>query len=161
MPESVIASLPRVLVRRVQPLGVSAFTHWEHGRWQIALNGLESLVRQRYTLAHEAKHLIDHQIARVAYRRTTETELAWIERVCDYFAACLLMPKPWVKKLYCNEGVQDQVTLARRFAVSQAAMRVRLAQLGLTDPTPRCLYRRSAPLVLNSLPAHHHQEVAA
>jgi len=48
------------------------------------------------------------------------------------------MPRSWIKSLYCNHGVQDLALLSRRFGVSQAAIRVRLLQLGLTEPAPRC-----------------------
>ncbi|MEO6318843.1 MAG: ImmA/IrrE family metallo-endopeptidase, partial [Acidimicrobiales bacterium] len=75
------------------------------------------------------------------------------ERLCDYFAACLLMPRSWVKQAY-GSGVQDVVALAERFEVSPQAMQVRLLQLGLVDRYRRCrgidngisdIYLRSAP----------------
>lgn len=58
------------------------------------------------------------------------------ERLCDYFAGCLLMPKMHVKRLH-GQGL-DVSQLARAFGVSLPAMRVRLTQLGLMEPTPRC-----------------------
>jgi hypothetical protein len=58
------------------------------------------------------------------------------------------MPKAWVKALYCHEGIQQLSILARRFGVSQAAMRVRLMNLGLIEPTPRHYWRMSDPLLL-------------
>jgi Zn-dependent peptidase ImmA (M78 family) len=67
----------------------------------------------------------------------TERE-TMVERICDYFAGCLLMPRPWVKRLY-GDGLQQLDQLAASFGVSQAAMAVRLSQIGLTEPTPRCL----------------------
>ena len=56
--------------------------------------------------------------------------------MCDYFAACLLMPRPWVKRLWA-QGTQDATVLAATFAVSPAAMNVRLQQLGLAEPRGR------------------------
>lgn len=138
VPEGVITELPRLLVERQSPLPVSGYTGWTRGRWQIVLNGSEPIVRQRFSLFHETKHMIDHPFISEAYARVDEEQAAWAERLCDYFAACALMPRAWVKSLYCNHGVQDLRTLARRFGVSQAAMRVRLLQLGLIDPAPRC-----------------------
>ncbi len=61
----------------------------------------------------------------------------WIEQVCDYFAGCLLMPRGWLKRAY-GGGTQDVAALAARFEVSQAAMQVRLNQIGLTPSLPRC-----------------------
>lgn len=99
----------------------------------------DSAARQRFSLAHELKHVIDHRFAKLIYSQFPETERAdMIERLCDYFAGCLLMPRPWVKRIYCS-GLQHLPDLAEAFGVSQAAMSVRLSQIGLTDPTPRCL----------------------
>src|SRR5829696_9806230 len=60
-PASLIAELPRVLVRTDVDLPVSGCTSWQAGRWLIVLNGSEPLVRQRFSLAHEYKHTIDHR----------------------------------------------------------------------------------------------------
>jgi Zn-dependent peptidase ImmA (M78 family) len=56
--------------------------------------------------------------------------------MCDVFAACLLMPRPWVKRLWA-QGVQDLAVLAAVFNVSPAAMDRRLQELGLTEPRGR------------------------
>ena len=146
VPEGVITDLPRLTVERMSPLPMSGYTGWTRGRWRIVLNGSEPIVRQRFSLFHEDKNLIDHPFITQAYGRVTdEDQAAHRERICDYFAASVLMPRAWVKSLYCNRGVQDLRTLARHFGVSQTAMRVRLLQLGLSDPAPRCRpYNRHA-----------------
>lgn len=138
VPEGVITELPRVRVERRSPLPMSGYTGWHKGRWLILLNSAEPIVRQRFSLFHEAKHLIDHPFIADAYARVDEDQAAWAEQLCNYFAACVLMPRAWVKSLYCNRRVQDLATLARRFGVSQAAMRLRLLQLGLMEADPRC-----------------------
>lgn len=61
----------------------------------------------------------------------------WIEQVCHYFAGCLLMPRPWVKRAY-GARIQRPGDLAAHFDVSPSAMQVRLNQIGLVEPTPRC-----------------------
>lgn len=58
------------------------------------------------------------------------------EDTCDYFAACLLMPRPWVKYAWTTI-TQDQTKLAAYFRVSPAAMARRLADLKLSEPHPR------------------------
>ena len=63
----------------------------------------------------------------------------WIELVCHHFAACLLMPRPLIKRHFC-EGVQRTADLAVLFDVSQEAMQRRLQDLGLVDPVARCGY---------------------
>jgi Zn-dependent peptidase ImmA (M78 family) len=56
------------------------------------------------------------------------------ERLCNYFAACLLMPRPWLKHDWCS-GIQRLRALTRRYYVSEEAMTTRLSELGLTPMT--------------------------
>lgn len=141
IPETVVAEFPRVHVQRLSPIPVSASAQWAKGRWHIVLNGAEPLVRQRFSLAHEFKHVLDAPFIDFIYpeaRGVNQHDRA--EQVADFFAACLLMPRMWVKRAW-GTGTQQLPTLARRFGVSQAAMRVRLLQTGLVEPPPRCYGR--------------------
>lgn len=139
VPDRVIAELPRIKVNHMSPFPTSGATQWAQGQWLVVLNGSEPATRQRFSLAHELKHIIDHRFVRLIYRAFPEGEsYAMIEHICDYFAGCLLMPRPWVKRVYCG-GLQTLPALAQAFGVSQAAMKVRLSQIGLTPPGPRCL----------------------
>lgn len=145
VPESVIATLPRVQVERAGWMQDSGCVGWSKGRWLIVLNRDESPVRQRFSLMHEAKHLLDAPFGDVLYP-------AWggmsakdrSEQVADHFAACVLMPKQWVRSAFFNEGVTDIRRLAACFDVSQPAMRVRLASLGVLHGTFRCAVARAA-----------------
>jgi hypothetical protein len=138
VPERIIEELPRVQVERITPFPASGASHWASQRWLVVLNASEPSVRQRFTLCHETKHVLDHRFAKLIYSSLPEAERRdQIEQICDYFAGCLLMPRPWVKWVY-GSGVQRLPDLARHFDVSQAAMQVRLSQIGLTEPTPRC-----------------------
>jgi predicted transcriptional regulator len=138
VPESAISELPRVQVERMSPFPVSGATHWAAGRWLVVLNGAEPHVRQRFSLAHELKHILDHRFVDVIYQQTPGRDRqATIEQVCDYFAGALLVPRPWLKRAW-GSGLQHLPDLAAHFDVSQAAMQVRLSQVGLVDPTRRC-----------------------
>ncbi len=138
VPERTITDLPKVHVQRFSPLPVSGATQWSHGRWLVILNGAEPLTRQRFSLAHEFKHILDHRFIDVLYSRIPEADRAdFIENVCDYFAGCLLMPRMWMKRAWA-EGVQRPADLATRFGVSQAAASVRLSQIGLGVRPARC-----------------------
>jgi len=138
VPERVICELPRLQVERIRPCPVSGATHWSSGRWLVVLNGNEPRVRQRFSLAHELKHIIDHRFADLIFASfPVRDRHQMIEQLCDYFAGCLLMPRPWLKSTYA-QGLQHLPSLADRFDVSQAAMQVRLNQIGMTDPLPRC-----------------------
>ncbi len=135
-PASLIAELPRVLVRIDPDLPVSGCTSWQAGRWLIVLNGSEPLVRQRFSLAHEYKHTIDHRYRDDLYvDRPGLSAYAQAELAADYFAASLLMPRRWVHRAWAD-GSRRVSELARLFAVSAPAMARRLEHLGLgTAPT--------------------------
>jgi hypothetical protein len=45
-----------------------------------------------------------------------------------------MMPRPWLKRCFYDEGFRDPGVLARRFKVSAPAMRYRFDQLGLREP---------------------------
>lgn len=139
-----IAELPRIEVRVVrsrQLAGLSGLSEWSRNasRWLVAINGDDSQTRRRFSLAHEFKHIVDNQAIHVMYQGSGYPEQSTkerVERMCDYFAACLLMPRPWVKRLWTQVS-QDADRLAATFNVSPAAMNLRLQQLGLVEPRSR------------------------
>lgn len=138
--EELIIGLPRIDVQYRAGLPGSGMTTWERGAWRIGINADEPRNRQRFTLAHELKHVLDasHEAAIYGRLPAGPARQRHIEAVCDHFAACLLMPRPWVKRAW-GSGLQDLADLARHFEVSQAAMLIRLQALGLVEPTPRCV----------------------
>lgn len=136
LPEEAISELPRVIVRREFGLPVSGVTVWEHGRWVISLNASEPLGRVRFSLAHEFCHVLHHPSRRWFYEGANGPERA--ERLADYFAGCLLMPKRHVKRLV-GEGCNSK-QLAHAFGASAGAMNVRLIQLGLSEQATRCTW---------------------
>lgn len=133
-----IASLPRLDVRTRAGLPVSGFSEWSRSRWVIAINEDDHSTRQRFTLAHELKHVFDNPYIEVLYPGIDgKPSGKRAEAVCDYFAACLLMPRPAVKALW-GQRHQRVDDLATNFGVSRAAMGLRLHQLGLTSTRRRC-----------------------
>jgi len=138
VPESAIADLDRIEVRKVKSLPASGATEWVGNRWLIVLNASEAAVRQRFSLAHEFKHVVDNPFVRLLYPPQQGVSARQRrELAADYFAASLLMPKPWVKQAW-GRGVQDVAELAGLFDVSAVAMNYRLTQIGLVRPAPRC-----------------------
>jgi IrrE N-terminal-like domain len=139
VPEGAIAGLPRIqVVRSTKAIPISGSAQWAKGIWHVILNGTEAPARQRFSLAHEFKHILDNPFVHVLYPPTLGlSPHDRAEQTCDYFAACLLMPKVWVRRAWATDRVQDVARLARRFGVSQTAMRVRLVQLGLVEAAPR------------------------
>lgn len=139
VPTELLAALPFLEVRAPRGLNCAGAVRWIKPRWTILVNGSEPATRQRFSLAHELKHVIDHRQRDVIYGPETNGLAAWqIERlICDYFSACLLMPRPWVKRAWVG-GLQSVSALAELFDVSQEAMAIRLSQLGLVDSLSRC-----------------------
>src|SRR3954453_20444516 len=148
-PAALITELPRVLVHTDVALPVSGCTSWHNGRWLIVLNGAEPYAPQRFSLAHEFKHAIDHRYRDVLYvDRPGLSAAAQAEQAADYFAASLLMPRRWVKQAW-GAGIQHLhgiSGLCHRFGVSPPAMALRLQHLGLgTAATDRDLPGRQSP----------------
>ncbi|MGH3938714.1 MAG: ImmA/IrrE family metallo-endopeptidase [Pseudonocardiaceae bacterium] len=152
-----IFDLPRTEVRlepRYVMNGLSGSTTFSKGRYVIVINKNDAHARRRFTFAHEWKHLLDYTANNVLYRHLghgdTHQQERKVERIADHFAACLLMPRMWVKNAWTG-GIQDIPALAGLFMVSEDAMRVRLTYLGLLDDDQRPVrtyFRRVASLDL-------------
>lgn len=113
------------------------------GRKVIAVNESHSLLRQRFTIAHELGHLALHkgvevhvdQIFRINLRDSRSATAEDVEEVeANAFAANLLMPAQWIRQDVAGEPLdlenEERVhTLAERYQVSTQAMIVRLASL--------------------------------
>ncbi len=136
VPEQAIECIPRIQVAwRRGGRRVSGTVRWRGGAWQIIVDRSEAWVRQRFSLAHELKHVLDHPTARLLYRDRRHLAAArQAERACDYFAACLLMPKVLVRRAFYDRGIRDPKMLSRQFQVSLAAMRIRMDELKLLEP---------------------------
>jgi Zn-dependent peptidase ImmA (M78 family) len=138
-----ITQLPRVNVvlrpRHEMP-NLAGFTQWEDGRYLIVINKNNNVGRRRFTLVHETKHVLDWTLKTTAYRRLGQGSAnkrdKQIEYIADYFAACVLMPRRWVKH-YWASGLQDPEALAGLFRVSLQAMTTRLTYLGFLEDDQR------------------------
>lgn len=141
VPEEIVSELPRIRVVREMGLPMSGSAHWDGRFWVIAVSADEHPLRQRFSLMHEFKHVIDHTTKDRLYQdRPFQTSREQAERVADYFAACVLMPKRVVKRVWF-EGPQRVDRLVESLQVSPAAVRYRLDQLGLTERPRRCEWR--------------------
>ena len=138
VPTSLLAGLPWLSVSavRLRP-GAAAAVKWSNHRWTLLINEAEPTTRQRFSIGHELKHIIDHPYAETVSGRPRSLQSPATEHLCDYFAACLLMPRNWIKRAYAS-GVQDVYDLAELFDVSAQAMQFRLLQLGIAESYHRC-----------------------
>lgn len=138
VPREVVSEVPRLQIVAVPGLPVSGSSHWSGTRWIISLNADEPRARQRFTLLHEFKHIIDHgRVAQLYGGNRRHSGAQQAELAADYFAGCVLMPKRLLKRAWCD-GQQTPSRLGRAFGVSARAAEVRLAQTGLTEDRARC-----------------------
>jgi Zn-dependent peptidase ImmA (M78 family) len=138
VPDEIVTELPRIRVVRESGLPVSGSAYWSGHYWIITVNADEHPLRQRFSVMHEFKHVLDDPFTRFMYHeRSYQKAYERAERTADYFAACLLMSKRIVKSLWF-EGPRRPAVLAERLQVSPVAIRYRLDQLGLIDRPSRC-----------------------
>jgi hypothetical protein len=135
VPQFAISSLRGIVVDRQANWPTDGMAVRAPHHWRIVLNADGSRQRQRFSLAHEFKHVLDDPwIERLHAHLSLEGRHQRAERLCNYFAACLLMPRAWIKRDWCR-GLQRPTELARRYYVSVEAMTTRLSELGLAPMT--------------------------
>ena len=127
---------------------LSGLAHIRDGVTIVGINALHAPNRQRFTLAHELAHVQLHRkmiestvhVDRGSLRRDALAAAGVdpIEIEANAFAAELLMPRAFL--LSALEGrsidLEDDkavLALAKRFRVSDAAMRYRLSSLGASE----------------------------
>jgi len=149
VPTSIVTDQPRITVEHDPDLpahAASGCSDWDRHRrtWVISLNPTEPRRRRRFTVLHEYKHILDHpspgiRPGRYAYQRPVA------EIIADYFAGCVLIPKRLLAAAY-YDGIQRPDDLAQLFDVSQEAIQVRLAQIGLGEPLLTGRHPRATPM---------------
>ncbi|OHV61389.1 ImmA/IrrE family metallo-endopeptidase [Pseudofrankia sp. BMG5.36] len=151
-----VAELPEIEVVVVPGLASSGYSQWNPRKrqWLVQINADDSLWRCRSSLAHEMKHILDDPFREALYpgwRRDDAAGSAEAEALCDYFAGCVLVPRPWLEQAW-RAGMRARTALASVFDVSEALIGVRLRQVGLERVRPasrkwrgdsRTAYRRS------------------
>jgi hypothetical protein len=137
IPSRIVTDQPRITVEHDPALpteAASGCSDWDSRRhtWVISLNPTEPRRRQRFTVFHEYKHIIDHPSLGIPSSRYVRQRPA-AEIVADYFAGCVLIPKRMLAAAF-YDGIQRPADLAQLFDVSPEAIRVRLTQVGLAEP---------------------------
>jgi Zn-dependent peptidase ImmA (M78 family) len=134
VPTEIISELPKISVEYTRGLvwGASFWDANQHA-WVIHLSHTERPVHNRFTLAHEFKHIVDHGRQGALYRGTKRIDpAAQAEQAADYFAACLLVPRGLLKAAW-EDGLQTTGELADLFMVSEYMIGNRLRQNGLVS----------------------------
>jgi Zn-dependent peptidase ImmA (M78 family) len=120
---------------------ISGFFVIKNGIANIVYNRYQSLVRQRFTIAHELGHYILEHNKELSLSKTqlpiyrnekSSTGEDKMEREANLFAATLLMPADFIEfeidNDFLNQGNRIGY-LAKKFKVSEQAMSYRLAYL--------------------------------
>jgi predicted transcriptional regulator len=122
------------------------------GTLRMFINQNEPPVRQRFSILHEFKHVLDFDNAAILHaklgRGNTKVQTTQIELIANEFAGHVLMPTALVKRTWCK--LQDLDLVANMFNVSVEAMATRLERLGLIGEPPkppRLYFRRNTLLV--------------
>jgi hypothetical protein len=132
-------------------------TNGVDGKIQVFINESEPAERQRFSLLHEWKHVLDFTDADRLHQQLgvgdTKVQDAQIEAIANDFAAHVLMPTGLVKSYWFK--TQNVSLCAGLFNVSMEAMTRRLTKLGLIErPKPqRYAYFRPTGLVGISEPS--------
>lgn len=118
----------------------------KNNKTRIAINSSHHINRQRFTLAHEIGHFKLHLSnkeketifvdKRFFRNKESSKGSTRIEIEANAFAACLLMPKIFMKKSIKNTVISDidVFKLALQYEVSEQAMTLRLVKLGYIEP---------------------------
>ena len=120
-----------VIEIRKLPLKNNSGALWHlNNEWIIYLNSNDSLARQRFTLFHEAFHILAHRaIPNPVFSKKGQERGSFNELLADYFASCILMPGKCLRKKWAE--VKDLDKMAEIFVVPKAAMWFQLKLLGL------------------------------
>jgi Zn-dependent peptidase ImmA (M78 family) len=141
IPAEIITGQRRIAVEYdfKMPAQASGASDWDFGqrRWVITINGGQQVTRQRFTLFHEYKHILDHGRPGVIGGDHQRLGRPSNEYIADYFAGCVLMPRTLIKRAW-GSGIQRLTDLAALFDVSERAIEVRLSQVGLIQQLARC-----------------------
>lgn len=97
--------------------------------WVIQLKSSDASTTNRFTLFHEAFHILAHCRTSPVFRKRGAVVGSFNELLADHFAGCILMPRQWVVKKWAE--VKDFDRMVKIFAVPKSAMCIKLRQLGL------------------------------
>ena len=132
MPAELVARIDlrhNIEVREI-PLKAYHGAIWRHNdEWVIQLRGNDASVTKRFTLFHEAFHILAHCNTSPVFRKRSEMAGSFNEMLADHFSLCILMPRDWIMEKWTE--VPDLEKMAEIFAVPRSAMCIRLRQLNL------------------------------
>lgn len=118
---------------RMIPLKAYFGCAWFLGNeWVVHLNSNNPVEVNRFTAFHEGFHILCSSSS-ISFSKVNDHYKPLGERLADYYAASLIMPRPFVEELWPQ--VEDVSQLARIFGAPEPMMQHWLVRLGLV-PRP-------------------------
>jgi hypothetical protein len=132
--------VPAMLIGLIDPRGITEVRQVPlkvyHGAiwrpkegWIIQVRADDSPAMQRFTMFHEAFHILAHCKTSPVFRKRGAIRGSFNELLADYFATCILMPRRWVRERWAE--VNDLDRMAEIFNAPKTAICIRLKTLGL------------------------------
>jgi len=98
-------------------------------RWIVQLNKNDPSAVRRFSLFHEAFHILAHSNTTPVFSKRGALRGSFNERLATYFSTCILIPNKWLKEKWAE--VHDLDKMAELFDVPKPTMCIRLKRLGL------------------------------
>lgn len=115
---------------RLVPLTVHHGAIWRlKDSWVVQLNANDMPATRRFTLFHEAFHILAHRRGASVFKRRRLKAGSFNELLAEYFAACILLPRQCVKEKWAE--VKDLHRMEKIFDVTEPVVWLKLKTLGL------------------------------
>ncbi|MBF6185037.1 ImmA/IrrE family metallo-endopeptidase [Nocardia farcinica] len=135
-PIDLITESPRIRVEYAldQQMPRASFWDMTSRQWVIQLRWADSWKHQRFHIAHEFKHILDHGHELTLYPNSAVSCGACdAEHVADYFARYLLVPDRALRRAW-RTGLTSISELADHFTVADDVIQERLRDIGYDHP---------------------------
>ena len=97
--------------------------------WIIHLNENDTPARKKFSLFHEAFHILAHSKATPVFRKIGFKQGSFNELLADHFAGCILMPPEWAREKWAE--VHDLDQMAEIFQIPKPVVWFGLKGMGL------------------------------
>jgi len=132
VPTALIGSIIQGSTAEVHHLPLKAYhgAIWRPKKeWIVQLKADDTLGMKRFTLFHEAFHILAHCRTTPVFTKRGAIRGSFNELLADYFATSLLMPRKWIKETWAE--VKDLDRIAEIYDAPKAGVCLRLRHLGL------------------------------
>ncbi|MFB0556688.1 MAG: ImmA/IrrE family metallo-endopeptidase [Dehalococcoidia bacterium] len=98
-------------------------------KWIVHLNESDTLARKKFSLFHEAFHILAHCKASPVFRKVGVKQGSFNELLADHFAGCILMPPEWAREKWAE--LHDIDKMAEISQIPKPIIWLGLNRLGL------------------------------